>query len=340
MLGSMIADIITEIGSPRPAVVKKESSNTHAKANPKSHNVKEKSKEKRADTPLLDKDMASRYNSPAVALVAKISKTKYLSVLGMLVVLQSIIPPEGGVINISRLARSVDMTRKHVRAIIDHLEELGLINSEREENGRFIWFNSQFTLQVNAEAGIESEVPLQKASGWSSPFTETLLKKEAAKVKECYFWALNSVRQKPESMHTDIFKIFGELEKSNGIEYAAAFIINFLPLATSNQRGFLQKTYKTGSAPTPASLESAKKVISAAEEIFKEVGHEILPSHWTERVQTLGIIPVREIAKIRDQQEEYRKRVDNFVTTLDKLTLTKQHNAEISPNPKKQGETL
>lgn len=147
-LGVAIANVISAIEAP---VNRKNDTDTE-KTNPVLENKKQKTEDKKTkqiENSEKSKKLSSANYANSVFELA--SRTKSFSPLGMLLVLQSLLPPEGMLINITDLAKSLNIDRSNVRKMVNMLTELEVICTEQIGHDRFIRLSEMYLTSLSPQ---------------------------------------------------------------------------------------------------------------------------------------------------------------------------------------------
>jgi hypothetical protein len=249
--------------------------------------------------------------------------------LGMLVILRSVLPRNGGVVRVNALARSIGMTANNVRLQFEGLKNKGLIVTHvGGEEGRWVSFTEMCleatdNLFLAGEENLASVIKLTEnenltdKKNWAGEkiftpnrFTFPL------RIKEFYFTCLRTGKV-PESFQPAVIKTWINAAEIEGSEYAVAALLEFLPNAKTNPSAYLHTMLENKVQPSGTSMNAAKQLLEALGDINKTIGEEILPKDWMQTAGKLGVrIKTGSVQELASQQEAIITRLEKFTDQL------------------------
>jgi hypothetical protein len=268
------------------------------------------------------------YDSPLIRLAFSMGMASF----GMLMVLRSILPRDGGILRVNALARSIGMSANNVRIQLEALKNKNLIVTHMGgEKGRWIDFTEtclQATenLFLAGEKNLADEIKLADkgnltgeeksagkkifASGASNRFTLPL------RLKEFYFTCLK-MGKIPESFQPAVIKNWVDAAEAEGSEYAVAVLLEFLPGAKTSPSAYLHTMLENKIKPSGMNMASAKQLLEDLGNISKTIGEGILPKDWAQAAGKLGIkIKPGGIQELASQQTAILTRLEKFTAQL------------------------
>jgi hypothetical protein len=269
------------------------------------------------------------YDSSLVQLASSMGMASF----GMLIVLRSVLPQNGGVIRVNALARSIGMSANNIRVQLETLKNKGLIVTHMGgEEGRWIDF-TETCLKATSNLFLASDIKLADENNLASK--EILTGKEnfvggktsgkifvknrftfPLRVKEFYFTCLKAGKI-PESFQPAVIKAWIDMAEIESPEYAVAVLLEFLPNAKTNPSAYLHTMLENKVKPSGASLNSAKQLLEILSGVGKTIGEEILPKDWVQIIGKLGIrTKAGSVQELTLQQTDIVARLEKFTSQL------------------------
>jgi hypothetical protein len=252
-----------------------------------------------------------------------------LSSLGMLIILRHILPPEGGIIRVNALARSIGMSANNIRLQLENLQEKGIIatNSGGTE-GKWVSFTHSF-LKSNENPFKKTSNDFDDNKNMTSeentlgniniaghknfdPYKFT----RPIKCKE-FFFACHKIGKTPEEIQPSVVEEWLRVANELSSEHAVGIIFEFLSQAKSNTSAYLHTLIQRNVSPSPAKMDVAKEFLETIKNVAKKIGEEILPKDWIQAMNILGFkIKLGDLQDLARQQTVISDRLDKFITSV------------------------
>lgn len=240
-------------------------------------------------------------NEPVLTVAVSL---KNWAQFGILSFLRMLLPPDGGIICVSELARVTGMSLRQFQDHFRALESAGFIETvSKGQDGKCVLFRmgAESLITCSCSCLLESKESKETTTTDSAVSRIDAEKRTGAESRIGYhhiidaskrmlaFFAVLTARKQPESLSgTAVSRIVG-LMRDTSDENAVAVILECAPRARDNLSAYLIGAVEKGASPSVASLERAKNVIECARKVRERIQDTILWRDWIKTAATFGI---------------------------------------------------
>ena len=248
-----------------------------------------------------------------------------LAPLGLLFVLNEILPSGEGWVKVGRLAKALRKAKTSVLSLLAQLENNDcILTLETGQKGRYIEIltGSKNTTGQDNTMGLSSSSVLRSLESLKTTTTKGgsdnatgsnyLTRSKNTISKKQFFAICLFLGKSPEEYSDQVISQYIQLAEDKGREFAVAFFLTFLPQAKTSPAGYLLGVIQNKGVPSPAKIKTGEKILNALEDIQKKVGEEILPDQWLKSAHLLKVQVNK--SNILPIQERLIKRLKEFAT--------------------------
>ena len=284
----------------------------------------------RITQPVVKTDRGDNYTG---SIITTGSVFATLAPLGLLFVLNEILPSGEGWVKVGRLAKALRKAKTSVLSLLAQLENNDcILTLETGQKGRYIEIltGSKNTTGQDNTMGLSSSSSSVLRSLESLKTTTTkggsdnatgsnyitgsnyLTRSKNTISKKQFFAICLFLGKSPEEYSDQVVGQYIQLTEDKGREFAMGFFLTFLPQAKTSPAGYLLGVIQNKGVPAPAKIKTGEKILNALEGIQKKVGEEILPDQWLKSAHLLKVQVNK--SNILPIQERLIKRLKVFAT--------------------------